>query len=218
MPPIGVIFDMDGVLVDSYAPHLKSWCMLAEETGAPLTEAQFAATFGRTGPDVIRELFGVEDEAAMRRIDHRKETIYRDLIRDAMPTTPGIVEAVVRLHAAGFRLAVGSSGPPENVQLVCEKLDLYRHLTKIITGADVRHGKPDPQVFELAAAGIGVAPPRCVVVEDAPVGIQAARAAGMRCVALVGTHPAASLGDANHVIRHADELTPELIHKIVGTR
>jgi beta-phosphoglucomutase len=214
MTPIGLIFDMDGVLVDSYAPHLKSWCLLAEEIGTPITETQFAATFGRTGRDVIRELFGVEDEAAMGRIDHRKETIYRDLIRDAMPTTPGIVEAVVRLHAAGFRLAVGSSGPPENVQLVCEELDLYHYLTKIITGADVQRGKPDPQVFELAAAGIGVEPARCVVVEDAPVGIQAAHAAQMRCIALVGTHPAASLRNADRIINHADELTPELIHRI----
>lgn len=218
MTLIGVIFDMDGVLVDSYAPHLKSWCLLAEEIGAPISESQFAATFGRTGRDVIRELFGVEDEGAMRRIDDRKETIYRNLIRGAMPTTPGAVEAVIRLHSAGFRLAVGSSGPPENVQLVCEQLGLYPYLAAIITGADVRRGKPDPQVFELAATGVGVEPARCVVVEDAPVGIQAARAAGMRCAVLVGTHPAAALRDADRIVNRLDELSIDLIRELVNRR
>lgn len=211
MTSLGVIFDMDGVLVDSYAPHLTSWQRLAEEIHSPITDRQFAATFGRTSREILRELFGIHDAAEIRRLDDRKEALYRGLIRGAVPAMPGAVDALARLHAAGFRLAVGSSGPPENVQLVCEELGLPRYLSAIITGADVQRGKPDPQVFELAAAGIAILPDHCVVIEDAPAGIEAARRAGMPCIALTGTHPAAALNAANRIINHLDKLTPELL-------
>jgi beta-phosphoglucomutase len=215
MARVGVIFDMDGVLVDSYAPHLQSWRKLAEEIGAVISEAQFARTFGRTSREIIQETFGVRDPEGVRRLDDRKEEIYRDIIRHAVPAMPGATEAVRRLHAAGFRIAVGSSGPPENVELVCAELDLNPCLSAKITGGDVQRGKPDPQVFQLAGARLGVEPRACVVVEDAPAGLEAARRAGMHCIALAGTHPASSLAGADSVIEHLDELTSELVMELV---
>ncbi len=211
MASIGIIFDIDGVLVDSYAPHLRSWQLLGEEIGVPIAEGQFAATFGRTSREIIREFFGVTDPAAIRRLDDRKESLYRGLIREAVPAMPGAVETVARMYSAGFSLAVGSSGPPENVHLVCRELGLMRYLSAVVTGDDVQRGKPDPQVFELAAAKLALPPERCVVIEDAPAGIEAARRAGMRCVALTSTHPAAALGAAEEVITRLEELTSALI-------
>jgi beta-phosphoglucomutase len=215
MARIGIIFDMDGVLVDSYAPHLQSWRQLAEEMGQAISEAQFAKTFGRTSRDIIEETFGIHDPEGIRRLDDRKEQIYRDIIRDAVPVMPGAVEAVCRLRSAGFRVAVGSSGPPENVELVCEKLGLHPHLSAIVTGSDVQRGKPDPQVFQIAAERLSIEPPTCVVIEDAPAGVEAARRAGMRCVALTSTHSAASLAGADRIIERLDELTSELIMELV---
>jgi beta-phosphoglucomutase len=215
MARIGIIFDIDGVLVDSYTAHLQSWQMLAREMGAAISEAQFATTFGRRSCDIIAETFGVHDPAEVRRLDDRKEVLYREIIRRAMPVMPGAVEAVRRLRTAGFRIAVGSSGPPENVELVCQSLGLDPFLSAKVTGGDVRLGKPDPQVFHLAAERLGIDPSTCVVIEDAPAGVEAAKRAGMRCVALTSTHPADSLSGADSVIARLADLTPELILELV---
>jgi beta-phosphoglucomutase-like phosphatase (HAD superfamily) len=104
-----------------------------------------------------------------------------------------------------------------NVDLVCDELGLRPFLSAIVTGADVQRGKPDPQVFETAAARMGVSPSSCVVVEDAPVGLEAARRAGMRCIGLLGTHPAAALSAADRVIRRLGELRPETVREILRT-
>jgi beta-phosphoglucomutase len=216
MAVTGIIFDIDGVLIDSFAAHLQSWRLLAGEIGATVTEGQFAQTFGRTSRDIIALLFGVSDPAQVRRLDDRKEALYRDLIRGAVPAAPGAVEALRRLHAAGFRLAVGSSGPPENVALVCQELGLDRFLSAKVTGADVQHGKPDPQVFLLAAERMGAEPRACVVVEDAPAGIEAARRAGMHSVALLGTHAATALAQADRVFESLDAITPELVVELTS--
>lgn len=215
MPRQGVIFDMDGVLVDSFRPHLRSWGLLAEEMGRSITEEQFAGTFGKTSREIIREWFRMEDAGEVRRLDDRKEKLYRELIRGRIPAMPGAGELIRSLHADGFCLSVGSSGPPENVDLVCDELGLRPFLTAIVTGADVQRGKPDPQVFETAAARMGVSPSSCVVVEDAPVGLVAARRAGMCCIGLLGTHPAEALSAADRVIRRLNELCPEAVRQIL---
>jgi len=182
-----VIFDVDGVLVDSYAAHLRSWLELAKETGIAFAERDFALTFGRTSREILRQYWPASDEAAVRRLDHRKEAIYRELIRADFPAMAGAVALIDSLLAEGFALGVGSSGPPENVELVLEKLGKRGAFAAIITGDDVTRGKPDPQVFLLAADRIGIEPARCTVIEDAPAGIVAARAAGMKAIALLST-------------------------------
>ncbi|MBT4867016.1 MAG: HAD-IA family hydrolase [Planctomycetaceae bacterium] len=110
----------------------------------------------------------------------------------------GAFDLLSALHAADFALAVGSSGPADNVQMVIEKLGAVDFFSAAITGSDVDRGKPDPQVFQLAAERLGVSANRCVVVEDAPVGIAAARAAGMKCIGI------ASTGRTREELRAAD--------------
>lgn len=213
---IGVIFDVDGVLVDSYAAHLKSWRRLAAELGHTLTEGRFAATFGRTSRDIIVELFDERDDSRIRRLDDRKEALYRDLVGGKVPVMAGARELVAACRAAGFRLAVGSSGPPENVRLVCDEMGLTPLLSATVTGMDVTRGKPDPQVFLIAAERMELGSARCVVVEDAPSGIEAARAGGMASIGLVGTHAAEALSRADRVVGRLDEVTPSLIRALVG--
>ncbi|HWL92193.1 MAG TPA: HAD family phosphatase [Phycisphaerae bacterium] len=198
---LGVIFDIDGVLVDSYDAHLESWRRLAIEFGKPITEAQFAATFGMRSREIIHLLFGIDDDATLRRCDDRKEAIYRDLIRDAVPEMPGASNLVRRLFAAGAKIAVGSSGPPVNVDLVCSALKIDDLLAARVTGADVTHGKPDPEVFLLAARRMGIEPTKCVVIEDAPSGVEAAHRARMICVALRGQTSSSEIEQADLVIK-----------------
>ena len=202
-----VIFDVDGVLVDSYDAHMRSWLLMGREHGLAITEEEFASTFGQTSREIIARFWGADlDDAAGEALDARKEAIYRDLIREHFPAMDGAVELIDALDAAGFRLGVGSSGPPENVELTLERLGRTSRFVAIVTGRDVTRGKPDPQVFQIAAERLGLPPARCIVVEDAPVGIAAARAAGMASVALVGTVAADRLAAADLVVESLREL------------
>jgi beta-phosphoglucomutase len=204
-----VIFDVDGVLVDSYQAHLRSWVLMAREHGLDISEQEFASTFGQTSREIITRFWGPELDVAERAaLDARKEAIYRDLIRAEFPAMPGAVTLIDVLAADGFLLAVGSSGPPENIELTLERLGRRDRFRGIVTGQDVTRGKPDPQVFEIAAERLGAPAASCVVIEDAPVGIAAARAAGMASVALVGTAPPERLAAADLVVHSLRELDP----------
>jgi len=216
----GVIFDVDGVLVDSYAAHYESWQRLGRELGLVMTEGQFVATFGRTSREIIREIWpqlATSDER-VRGIDDRKEELYRQIIAADFPSMDGAVELIDALAEGGFLLAVGSSGPPENVNLVLDKLNRRDRFMGVVTGRDVTRGKPDPQVFQLAAERLGLTPARCLVVEDAPSGVAAARAAGARCLglAIVG-RDAAALIAADRVVRSLREVSAMDVRGLLGT-
>ena len=219
----GVIFDMDGVIVDSGPAHLESWKRLASENGLDITDAQFAETFGRPSREIIRLRWGdrlPEDEARrdeeVRRLDDHKESIYREIIRGRVPVMPGAVELIRALHAEGWRLGIGSSGPPANVALVVEELDLAPLLSGSTSASDVTRGKPDPEVFLIAAERMGVEPARCIVIEDAHHGIEAAHRAGMKAVALTSTHPAAQLAEADRVVSHLGALSPGALDELLN--
>jgi len=214
--PMGVIFDMDGVLVDSYRAHWESWQFMAHELDKGLTEEQFVSTFGRTSREIIAEHWGADclsaDEIAD--FDRRKEALYRQIVHRNFPAMDGAIELLRDLHAARMRLAVGSSGPPENVALAVERLGAEQYFHALVTGKDVTKGKPDPQVFLIAAKRLGVPPEKCAVVEDAPVGISAANAAKMASIALVSTgHTPESVSHALLVVRSLRELSAA---RIVG--
>ncbi len=211
-----VIFDMDGVLVDSYHAHFESWAALCAEHAIPLDDQAFAATFGRTSRDIIRQLWQGRalDGAAVQALDDRKEVLFREIVAREFPVMTGARELIDALRAAGVALAVGSSGPPENVELAVDRLGGSGLFGAIVTGRDVDRGKPDPQVFQVAAERLGVAPASCVVIEDAAAGIEAARAAGMAAVALLSTgHAEADFRRTppDLVVGSLGELSPEVL-------
>ncbi len=212
-----MIFDVDGVLVDSYQAHFASWQLMCRENGLHITREQFAATFGRTSREVIRTLWGedlADEEVA--RLDARKEALFRKLCAQHFPAMEGAVALIDRLHAAGFRLALGSSAPPENVEQALEGLQRRACFCGMVTGADVERGKPDPLVFLLAAERLSLPPSRCIVIEDAPVGITAAHAAGMVCVGLASTgRTRTELAEADWVVDHLSELDAESLQRLL---
>jgi len=216
-----IIFDLDGVLVDSYHAHFESWQRVAAEQGVTYTEKEFAWSFGRTSREIIRGTWRRPDldDAAIQAIDARKEALFREIIGRDFPVMDGAPELLEALREAGFRVAVGSSAPPENVALALERLGGRSRFHGVVNGMDVQRGKPDPQVFLLAAERAGVAPRTCVVVEDARPGIEAATRAGMASVALVSTgrsdddfrdvHP-------DLVVRSLRELNPAILAALVS--
>ena len=212
---IGVVFDMDGVLVDSAEPHFVSWQQLAEEVGTPVTQEQFAETFGRQNRDIIPKIFGESSEERMVQLADRKEQLYRDLVRKSPPLVTGAKELIQSLQTAGVRLAIGSSAPRLNIELVLDALDATDVISVIVSGDDVARGKPDPQVFQLACDRLGLAPQRCIVVEDAPIGIDAGRAAGARTVAVLMHHPAEAFHWPDLIVPKLSDLTCEALLALV---
>lgn len=207
---LGLIFDVDGVLVDSYWSHFKSWQIAAAEFGFTITEDEFRQNFGRKSHETIAERWG--DRLTAEQISHfeqRKEAAYREVIRDDFPGMDGARDLIDAWHTTGNLLAVASSGPPENIAIVLDQLGRRSSFQTVITGDDVTRGKPDPQVFLLAAGGLRLPANRCAVVEDAPAGIAAAKAAGMLAIGLVSTgHTWQSLAAADQRVASLRDLTP----------
>jgi beta-phosphoglucomutase len=215
---LAVIFDMDGVLIDSYEAHFRSWGAVAKEEGHPVTEEEFGRTFGRTSREIIATLWSETSrtDAQIAEIDARKEARYRELIAANIPAMPGARGLLQSLREAGFALAVGSSAPPENVDLTLDGLGWRSLFDAVVTGADVTHGKPDPEVFLTAVARLSVLPEHAVVIEDAPPGIEAAKAAGMAAVGLASTgRTRKDLVQADLIVDSLDALSPAVLRKLI---
>lgn len=217
-----IIWDVDGTLVDTAEQHFHAWTRLAAEIAMPFTRADFAATFGMRNPDILRKLFfpDATDEQC-RTLGERKEDLYRASVREeGTKLLPGVAELLTAFANAGWPQAVGSSAPPGNLDLLLGLTDTLRYFAAVVTGDDVKRGKPHPEVFLTAAAKLGAAPSCCVVFEDAVAGVEAAKAGGMRCVAVtfVGHHPEAKLrtAGADVVVASLEEVTAEQVAALVN--
>lgn len=222
MPTRAVLWDVDGTLVDTAEQHFRAWVAFAAEIGRPFTRADFAATFGLRNPEIVRTLFDPEaDDARCAEWGERKEQLYRASVRaGGVELLPGVAGLLAGFAAAGWKQAVGSSAPLGNLELLLGVTDTLRYFGAVVTGDDVRRGKPDPEVFLTGAERLGVEPGRCVVFEDAVAGVAAARAGGMRCVAVtfVGHHPAETLraAGADLVVPSLAGLSVEHVAALVG--
>jgi beta-phosphoglucomutase family hydrolase len=202
----GVLWDMDGVLVDTGQLHYETWAEALAQAGVDYSYEMFHRTFGMENRLVLTTILGREpDEAFITEVSGRKESRFRDLIRGQAQPMPGVVEWLQRLKARGARQAVASSAPLANIDLVIDSLDIRQYFDAVVSAQGVA-GKPDPAVFLKAAALIDVPPARCVVVEDAVVGIQAARSAGAHVIAVTTTHPRAALAAAETILDSLLEL------------
>lgn len=209
--PWAAIFDWDGVVIDSSAQHERSWEMLAAEAGLPLPPDHFRRGFGRKNQIIIPEiLHWSDDPGRIRALGDRKEEIYRELVRaEGGNVLPGSREFLTALRARGIPTAVGSSTPRANLELHFGVTGLGTLFDAVISGDDVTHGKPDPEVFLKAAAALDAEPARCVVFEDALAGLEAARRGGMKAIGIATTHPASDLTIADFTAPHLGALAIE---------
>lgn len=214
----GAIFDMDGVLVDSSEAHYASWKQLGEEVGTSFPRDFFERTFGMHNNQIIPMWLGERPSDEVARLGLRKEELYRAAAPGVLQALPGAVELVRLLYSEGFRLAVASSGPRANVELCVRLLDLGGLFDFLATGDEVTHGKPHPEVFLNAIAGIGAEASACVVVEDAPQGVEAGHAAGAAVIAVTSTRPASDLRAADRVVDALWEVTPSLLRSLIELR
>jgi beta-phosphoglucomutase len=208
-----VLWDLDGTLVDSAEFHWISWRETLAGEGVHITYQQFLDSFGQKNDRILPGWLGADaDSARIARIGNAKEEAYRRLARErGLVALPGAADWLRRLHARGWKQAIASSAPRENVAVMLEALGVSGEIDAIVGAEDVTAGKPDPEVFLTAAGRVGVPPPRCVVVEDAEVGIVAARRAGIRSV---GVGPLQGL-DADIVVSSLADLPDDAFDRLV---
>jgi beta-phosphoglucomutase len=223
-PDDAVIWDVDGTLVDTAELHFRAWDRMTRELGLPFTRDDFNATFGWRNAEIIRKLFDPHSsDAKVEELGTRKEEYYRAAARaEGIALLPGARPLLEGLHALGVGQAVGSSAPRANIDLILELTQTRPFFDAIVSMEDTQRGKPDPQVFQTAADKLGVPHARCVVLEDAVVGVQAAKRGGMKAVAVrfVGHHPESALREAgaDRVVDSLEELTPEVLRDVLEGR
>ncbi len=201
------IFDHDGVLVDTLALHQEAWMDLGGRAGLGITPEFIHETFGMTNPSILRRLLGESlSDSEISRFSDLKEDCYRNLARGRIRLMDGVRDTLDALSSAGVLLAIGSSGVRPNLEMTVQECGLEGRFAAITGLEDITRGKPDPQVFRLAAERSGIGAANTVVFEDAPVGIRAAKAAGMYAVGLTTSHRAEALYEAG-----ADEVAEGLI-------
>ncbi len=215
-----VIWDMDGTLVDTGEMHFNGWVRLAQDLGKPFTRQMFRDTFGRRNPEIIAEIFSADyTPEKVADLGFRKEEYYRAEAQHGVDLLPGVRPMLEALHRAGYRQAIGSSAPRQNLDLILALTDSGKYFEAIVSMEDTSRGKPDPQVFQVAAEKLGVPPERCLVMEDAVAGVQAAHAAEMKAIAIsfVGHHPAATLKEAGAdlVVETLEKTSVETIEAIL---
>ena len=214
-----VIFDMDGVLVDSYRAHFNAWRRSAAARGVELTEAMFVGIFGRPNLETIPLIaktplsqYEVETWSA------DKEAFYRETLRDRVPIMDGAITLIEHLHDAGFLLGIGTSGPRENVEYLLAALPNYSSISAVISSEDITRGKPFPDVFLATAKLMGTDPRMCAVVEDSIAGIDAASRAKMTAIALTGSAPLCQLqAKADLVVESLKLLSSTQILNLIKT-
>jgi len=210
-----VLWDLDGTLVDSAEFHWRAWRDVMAEEGLPVTHEQFVQSFGKRNDLILTGWLGEDaDPERMRRLSEEKESRFRALVRaNGIEPLPGVREWVARLHDEGWLHAIATSAPRANLEVLSGAMGMGRYFGAGVAAEDVTHGKPDPEVFLLAAARLGAEPGRSIVVEDAPTGIEAGRRAGMYTVGVSLLH---TLPDADVYVSTLTELPASTFDRLLA--
>ena len=214
----GVIFDLDGVIVDSSIFHFGAWQRWAREVGIieEVDKEWFREHHGKRNDAIITATLGPISETELEAHATRKEEYFRELARGKLEPLPGVSTLVEELVSDEWGLAIGTSTPRENLDLVLNELPFSSAFTATACGSEVTHGKPAPDIFLRAAELLELPPERCVVVEDAPSGVAAACAGGFACLAVATTRPRELLSEANLLLDSLEEATLEVVGKMLA--
>jgi beta-phosphoglucomutase len=189
-----ILWDLDGVIVDSGEWHYQAYVQVLGKRGVELDrERYYGSLFGRRNWDILRDVLGNLPDAEIHAVAEDKERTFRELVRGHIEPLPGAKELLRRAHEAGLKQSIVSSTPRENIELIVQSLGVREWLDAIVGEEDSDRGKPDPQPFTTAADRLGVAYELCVVIEDAPEGIEAGKRGGMRTIGVATTRPAERL-------------------------
>ena len=198
----GVVFDFDGVIVDSHPVHKRAWKKFLESVGKTISESQLDFVLdGRKRDDILRYFLGDLHSDQLVEYGHRKEQLFRDEAADVQ-AVEGVPAFLKDLKEAGLALAVASSATRSRVNFLLDRLELKRYFRAIVTVYDVENGKPHPAVFLRAARELRISPKALIAFDDAVSGVKAAISAGMKCIGIAQANRVAMLRDAGacHVV------------------
>lgn len=196
-----LLFDLDGTLIDSMPAHEQAWVIWHQRHGIAMDNVGFfASTAGRTNDEILRDMLPGRTCAEYEAWVDEKESLYRELAAQSLVLIQGAHDYLVQTRALGFSLAICTASTPKNMALAFNKFRLDAMVDTVTSPSDGLRGKPHPDIFLEAAKRLKILPERCVVFEDAPLGVEAARRAGMPAVALTTTLPAAAFADFDNLI------------------
>ncbi len=211
-----ILWDLDGVLADTGAAHYQAWQALLGELGLRISHDQFAETFGMANLPILREWLGDgPTDSELVALGLRKEELYRQYVEGNVTPLPGVIELLAAAKERGYRQAVASSGEMANIVTVIRALGIANYFDALVSGAFLPRSKPDPAIFRQAAGALDVPPARCLVIEDGTVGIEAARRAGMACLAVTTTHPREQLQGADRIVDSLTDVSTETLKALV---
>jgi beta-phosphoglucomutase len=206
-----ILWDMDGVLADTAMLHFETWKLALDAQGIPFNMEDFHRIFGRNNASSLEALLGHPPSADfLILVDTVKEEAFRQLAPGRVRLLPGVLFWLEEFQRLRLPQAVASSAPMENIDLLVDLLGIRVYFAHLVSGHSMP-GKPDPAVFLEAARRVGVTPEHCLVIEDSPAGIHAARRAGIRCVAVATTHEAGKLGEAQLILPTLDGVEVEQV-------
>jgi beta-phosphoglucomutase family hydrolase len=204
-----VLWDMDGVLVDTGEFHFQSWKEAFDELDISFSKEDFRKTFGMNNAGILEWVFGREpDPEEVSRISDKKESLFRELVKGKAEALPGVLNWLEQFQNWGMKQAITSSAPPENIEALLMELKIKAYFDTIVSGFDLP-GKPNPDVFLKAARIFQVESENCIVVEDAIAGVEGAKRAGMSCIAVTTTNPAGALEKADFIFDNLGEMSQE---------
>jgi beta-phosphoglucomutase family hydrolase len=205
------IFDLDGTLIYNNSFHLQSWLQYLKDMNREMSEEEYKANVnGRTNKDVIEYIYQrkMDDKEAMK-YAHEKEAIYRQLYAPYIKPVAGLLELLEKLRSLSIPMAIATSGIQVNIDFLFEHIPIRSYFDVIVNSAHISKGKPDPEIYIKTAELLKVSPAECLVFEDAVVGINSAKAAGMKVVGVLTTHKAEELSGADILIKDFSELVAE---------
>ncbi len=204
---LAVIFDMDGVIVDNMEYHKKAWGIFLEKYASDIELEEFSKHFGKVNRDLLQIVFKKEvSEEEESRFGEEKEAIYREIYADHIVPTAGLLDFLDSLKKNKVKTAVATAAPRVNMDFVFEKTGLRKYFDVLIDATEVTRGKPDPEIYLKAAKRLNCHPEECLVFEDSFPGVQSAKNAGMKVIALATSHPADKLQNAESVIKDFTEI------------
>jgi beta-phosphoglucomutase family hydrolase len=214
-----VIFDMDGVVVDNISYHFDAWRQFAARYSRGLSDDELTRYVnGRVAREVLEYLFrqALTDEE-VHRYTEEKEGLYRELYRPHLKPTEGLLPFLETLRTNGISTAVATSAPYSNIDFTLGGTGTRPYFREIVDARHVKRGKPDPEIYLQAASRLGIPPDRCIVIEDALLGVQAGLGAGMKVIGITTTHPAAELSNTHLVINDFHELSLPILKQLVDS-
>jgi beta-phosphoglucomutase len=214
MQRIGFIFDMDGVIVDNMRTHEKAWLALFADLGVKIDLNEFHhQTAGMKATEVLRYFLGNRfSDAELAQLSAQKEFLYRVLFRKKLKAIKGLPRFLKATHALKIPMALATGGGKANIDFILDGLDIRKYFQSVLGAGDVKHGKPNPEIYLKSADALGLSPEACLVFEDALPGIEAARRAGMRVIGIATTHRVAFLRHVPSVIvaaKNFERLSPK---------